>query len=63
MSVGTGRHYYNSILEITVSFLGIRKWEPDIYIEFSPALNLQCNGHPWIIAKYLGLTEKYRFSY
>jgi hypothetical protein len=26
---------YNSVLEITVSFLGIRKWEPDIYIGFS----------------------------
>ncbi len=23
---------YNSVLEITVSFLGIHKWEPDIYI-------------------------------
>ncbi len=28
--------------EITVSFLGIHKWEPDIYIGFSPALHLQC---------------------
>jgi hypothetical protein len=24
--------YYNSVLEITVSFLGIHKWEPDIYV-------------------------------
>ncbi len=32
-----------SVLEITVSFLGIRKWEPDIYIGFSPALHLQCS--------------------
>ncbi len=33
---------YNSVFEITVSFLGIHKWEPDIYIGFSPALHLQC---------------------
>jgi hypothetical protein len=26
-----------------VSFLGIHKSEPDIYIGFSPALHLQCN--------------------
>ncbi len=32
-------HYnYNSVLEITVSFLGRHKWELDIYIGFSPAL-------------------------
>ncbi len=36
-------HYY-SVLEITVSFLGIHKWELDIYIGFSPALHLQCGG-------------------
>jgi hypothetical protein len=34
--------HYNSVFEITVSFLGMHKWEPDIYIGFSPALNLQC---------------------
>jgi hypothetical protein len=34
--------HYNSVLEITFSFLGIYKWEPDIYIGFSPALHLQC---------------------
>ncbi len=34
--------HYNSVLEITVSFLGIHKWEPDIYIGFSPVLHLQC---------------------
>ncbi len=34
--------HYNSVLEITVSFLGIHKWEPDIYIGFSPAFHLQC---------------------
>ncbi len=33
----------NSVLEITVSFLVIHKWEPDIYIGFSPALPLQCS--------------------
>jgi hypothetical protein len=26
--------HYNSVLEITVSFLGIHKWEPDIYSGF-----------------------------
>jgi hypothetical protein len=31
-------------LEITVSFLEIQKWEPDIYIGFSRALHLQCRG-------------------
>jgi hypothetical protein len=53
MSVGTGREtgrgnweteHYNSVLEITVSFLGIHKWETDIYIGFSPALHLQCES-------------------
>ncbi len=33
---------YNSGSEITVSFRGKHKWEPDIYIEFSQALHLQC---------------------
>jgi hypothetical protein len=37
--------HYNSVLEITVSFLEIHKWEPDIYIGFSPALHLQCIGY------------------
>jgi hypothetical protein len=36
--------HYNSVLEITVSFLGIHKWEPDINIGFSPALHLQCEN-------------------
>jgi hypothetical protein len=35
---------YNSVLEITVSHLGIHKWEPDIDIGFSPAIHLQCGG-------------------
>jgi hypothetical protein len=42
--------HYNSVSEIrrlhtqcTVSFLGIHKWEPDIYIGFTPALHLQCS--------------------
>jgi hypothetical protein len=45
MSEGTGRQniIYNSILKITVSFLGTHKWEPGIYIVFSPALPLQCS--------------------
>jgi hypothetical protein len=37
--------HYNSVLEITVSFLEIHKLEPDIYIGFSPALHLQCTIH------------------
>ncbi len=36
--------HYNSVLEITVLFLGINKWEPDVYIRFSPALHLQCTS-------------------
>ncbi len=32
----------NSVLEITISFLGIHKWEREIYIEFLQALPLQC---------------------
>jgi hypothetical protein len=35
--------HYNFALEITASFLGIQKWEPDIYIGFSSALHLQCS--------------------
>jgi hypothetical protein len=35
-------------LEITVSFLGIHKWEPDIYIGFSQALHLQCSQTEWL---------------
>jgi hypothetical protein len=44
MSVGTGRQteHYNSVLEKIISFLGIHKWESNIYIGFSPALHLQC---------------------
>ncbi len=34
--------HYNSVLEITVSFLGIHNWETDIFIGFSLALHLQC---------------------
>jgi hypothetical protein len=33
--------HYNSVLEITDSFLGIHKWEPDNYIGFSRTLHLQ----------------------
>ena len=42
---------YNSVLEITrpvVSFLGIHKSEPDIYIGISPALHFQCTYAPLI---------------
>jgi hypothetical protein len=35
------REYYNSVLEMTLSFLEIHKWTIDIYIGFSPALHLQ----------------------
>jgi hypothetical protein len=35
--------HYNSVLEITVLFLGIHNWEPDIYIGFSSAFHLQCS--------------------
>jgi hypothetical protein len=36
--------HYNSVLEImrVHSFYGKHKWEPDIYIGFSPAIHLQC---------------------
>jgi hypothetical protein len=37
--------HYNSVLEITVSFLGIFKWEQDICKGFSPALHLQCRDY------------------
>jgi hypothetical protein len=33
--------HYNSVLETTVSFLGIHKWKPDIKIGFLLALYLQ----------------------
>ncbi len=43
LSVGIGEtEQQSSVVEITVSFLGIYKWEPDIYIGFSPSLHLQC---------------------
>ncbi len=43
MRVGTGRQNILILfLEITVSILGIHKWELDIYIGFLPALHLQC---------------------
>ncbi len=54
MSVGTGRqNIVNSVLEITDSFLGIHKWEPDIYIGFSPEpfiCSVECcgSGSAWI---------------
>jgi hypothetical protein len=49
MSVGTGdTEHYNSVLEITVSFLGIHKWELDIYIGFSLVLHLQCRQNLYL---------------
>jgi hypothetical protein len=51
MSVGTGEtEHYNSVLETTVSYPGIHKWEPDIYIGFSVAL------HTSTITKILAIT-------
>ncbi len=38
---------HNSVLEITVSFLGIHKWEPDIYIGFI------CSAGSWVRVKYI----------
>jgi hypothetical protein len=39
--------HYNSVLEISVSFLGIHRWEPDIYIGFltGPSFAV-CLGQP-----------------
>ncbi len=45
-------HYY-TVLEITVSFLGVHKWEPDIDIGFSPALHLQCTSRQSYAILYL----------
>jgi hypothetical protein len=44
-------------LEITVSFLGIHKREPDIYIGFSLALPLQC-GPPGYIEESISVLLK-----
>ncbi len=67
MSVGTGRQNIicNSVLEITVSFPGIQKWEPGIYIGFSQALHLQCtttniNGLFNFFSMLTGTTQLYR---
>ena len=56
--------HYNYVLEITVSFLGMQKWEPDIYIGFSSALHLQCSwpmlfSHIKLAGKGLGYTQLY----
>ncbi len=45
--------HYNSVLEITVSFLGIHKWEPDIYTGFSPALHLKCGANFFLLVPLL----------
>jgi hypothetical protein len=56
--------HYNSVLEITVSFMVIHKWEPDIYIGLSPALYLQCNtslytGPTSFLQQAFALTTKF----
>ncbi len=45
--------HYNSVLEITVSFLGIHKWEPDFYTGFSPALHLKCGANFFLLVQLL----------
>jgi hypothetical protein len=50
--------HYNSVLAITVSFLGIHKWEADIYIGFSPALR-QCMGGSFVTVNIGGLGRSY----
>jgi hypothetical protein len=41
-----------------VSFLGIHKSEPDIYIGFSPALHLQCAGGKKSVLWHVVLNEQ-----
>ena len=52
---------YNSFLEITVSFLGIRKWEPDIYIGFSPPFI--CSALKYRGFKLELMVHEFRVSY
>jgi hypothetical protein len=48
---------YNSVLEITVSFLEIHQWEPDIYIGFSPTFI--CNGRYLVFcSKFIQETKR-----
>jgi hypothetical protein len=35
--------HYNSVLEITVSFLGLHKWKPDMYIVHCTLYTVQCS--------------------
>ncbi len=51
--------HYNSVLEITVSFLGIDRREPDIYIGFSPALHLQCGHLPSSFLSIQSVLQKF----
>ena len=44
--------HYNPGLEIIGSFLGIHKWEPDIYIGFSSALHLKCGRFLYSIINF-----------
>ena len=54
MCVGTGiQKIINSVLQITVLFLGKHKWEPEIYVGFSLALHLQCS-----VKKSTGIPER-----
>jgi hypothetical protein len=45
--------HYNSVLEITVSFLGGHKWESDICIGLSLALHLQCSMYIEIVCYHM----------
>ena len=54
--------HHNSVLKITVSFLRIHKWEPDVYIGFSLTLPLQWGVNPgeiipWDIARICDFTD------
>ncbi len=58
--------HYNFVMEITVLFPGIHKWEPDIW--FSPALHLQCRVYKfvyWLSDSYIhkGWTRSYNFMH
>ncbi len=53
-----GDRHYNSVL--AVSFLGIHKSEPDIYIGFSMTLHMQCVASRWILMSDRGWFGHYR---
>jgi hypothetical protein len=62
-----GTELYNSFLEITVSFLGIYRWEPDSYFRFSPVLHLQCiegnKGFDQILSQWESQKNRFAFIY